>query len=197
MPRSSDRQRQLIANEAARIVLEQSVRDLHAAKLKAAERLGLSSRGKLPSNTDIEAAIHSHLALFGGLNHTDHLKKLRDAALQAVRFFATFHARLVGPVLAGTADPNSPVNLHVFADEPETFALFLQSRGVPCDQTQRRLRVSRERHEIYPVFRFVAGDVPMEVTVLPQGSRRQAPLSPVDGKPMRRAGESEILALIA
>ncbi|MFK7955405.1 MAG: hypothetical protein AB8B96_04860 [Lysobacterales bacterium] len=195
MAKRLDRQRQLIANEAARIVVEQSVRDLHAAKLKAAERLGLSSHGKLPANTDIEAAIHSHLALFGGADHNQHLQTLREAALEGVQFFSDFHARLVGPVLAGTADRNSPVTLHVFSDSPESIALFLGEQGIPFDETQRRLRVSRERHETFLVYQFMAGEVAIELTALPLSSRRQAPLSPVDGKPMRRAGVAEIQAL--
>lgn len=197
MARSSPRQRQLIANEAARIVLEQSVRDLHAAKLKAAERLGLSGQGQLPANTDIEAAIHSHLALFGGADHSANLSRLRQAALEGVQFFAQFHARLVGPVLHGTVDPHSAVNLHLFADTPESVALFLEAEGIPFDESQRRLRVSRETHEFFPMYQFMAGEAAVEVTVFPLSARRQAPLSPVDGRPMQRAGESEIRALQA
>ncbi len=195
MSRNANRQRQLIANEAARIVIEQSLRDLHAAKLKAAERLGLSGRGALPRNTDIEAAIRSHQALFGGSDHQLLLKTLREAALEGVRFFSEFHARLVGPVLAGTADSNSPVNLHLFADTPEAVAFFLDREGVPYDQSERRLRVTREDHRSYPLFRFMAGDVAIEATVFPLHARRQAPLSPVDGRPMERADEAAIRSL--
>ncbi|MEM9532022.1 MAG: hypothetical protein AAGA23_14010 [Pseudomonadota bacterium] len=196
MPRSAERHRQLIAAEAARIVINQSVRDLHSAKLKAAERLGLDGRGALPRNVDVEAAVKEHLALFGGSSHASRLRQLREAALEGLQFFAPFSPRLVGPVLAGTADPHSAVNLHVFADTPDEVNLFLTREGVPFEEQQRRLRVSRERHEFYPLLRFVAGDVSVEVTIFPKEGLRQAPLSPVDGKPMTRAGVSQVALLL-
>jgi hypothetical protein len=52
----SDRARQMLAQEAARIIVNQGIRDYGLAKKKAAERLGLNSRGSLPGNAEIEQA---------------------------------------------------------------------------------------------------------------------------------------------
>ena len=48
-----DRARQVLAQEAARIIVEQGIEDYHVAKIKAAARLGMSERGSLPGNTEI------------------------------------------------------------------------------------------------------------------------------------------------
>ena len=45
-------------------------------------------------------------------------------------------------------------------------------------------------------YRFTHNDAPVEATVFPIDGVRQAPISPIDGKPMRRAGKKEVLALL-
>ena len=97
------RERNVVAQEAARIIVEQGIRDYRVAKTKAAERLGVSTRGALPGNTEIEQAVSEHLLLFGGDAHASLLRALREAALSAMRLLEPFSPRLVGPVLAGTA----------------------------------------------------------------------------------------------
>ena len=65
MPRKRDngteRARQVLAQEAARIIVNHGVRDYRVAKQKAAERLGVNGRGALPGNAEIEAAVAEHL----------------------------------------------------------------------------------------------------------------------------------------
>src|SRR5690606_40456469 len=58
-----DRARHVLAQEAARIIVEQGIQDYRAAKIKAAERLGMSARGVLPGNSEIERAVGEHLQL--------------------------------------------------------------------------------------------------------------------------------------
>ena len=52
-----DRLRQALANETAKIITIEGVKDFHRAKIKASERLGNSQHGSLPSNFEIEQAI--------------------------------------------------------------------------------------------------------------------------------------------
>ena len=94
-----DRARLILAQEAARIIVEQGIDDFRIAKLKAAERLGMSGRGSLPGNAEIEKAVSEHLKLFGRELHIDLLRILRCAALTAMEMLAPFAPRLVGPVL--------------------------------------------------------------------------------------------------
>jgi hypothetical protein len=198
-PHEQDRTRQLLAQEAARIIVEQGLRDYRIAKIKAAERLGMNRRGALPGNTEIEQAIAEHLLLFGGESHAGFLQGLRTTALSAMRLLEDFTPRLVGPVLAGTADDKSAINLHVFADSSEVVALFLAERGFECRLYERRLKSRRGRGiqpEVIPGYEFKFEGEPVEATVFAIDGIRQAPLSPIDGKPMQRADEKSVSALL-
>ena len=118
----NDRARRVVAQEAARIIVEQGVQDYRLAKTKAAERLGMSDRGSLPRNGEIEEAVAEHLQLFRHDTHSPLLQSLRSAALSAMQMLSPFTPRLVGLVLAGTAGEHSAVNLHLFSDSAEQFA---------------------------------------------------------------------------
>ena len=192
-----DRARRLLAQEAARIIVEQGIEDYRVAKIKAAERLGMSERGSLPGNAEIEKAVCEHLQLFGRELHVDLLRVLRRAALSAMEMLAPFSPRLFGPVLHGTASANSAVNLHVFADNAEMVAVQLQQSSIPYRPFERRLKSRRDRVETFAAFRFTQGESDIEATVFPVDGVRQAPISPVDGKPMRRADVNAILKLLA
>jgi hypothetical protein len=192
----NDRARKVLAQEAARIIVEQGIEDYRVAKIKAAERLGMSERGSLPGNPEIEHAVSEHLKLFGRESHLDLLRVLRRAALSAMELLAPFTPRLVGPVLHGTAAANSAVNLHVFSDSAELVAGRLQERSVPYQPYDRRLKSRRDRAETFSGFRFTHDSSSIEATVFPLDGIRQAPISPVNGKPMRRADSRVVLKLL-
>ncbi len=109
-----------------------------------------------------------------------------------MRFFRHFEPRLVGPVLEGTADAHSPVALHLHADDADALARFFDEHDIPAQPRSRRVRLDRHRDAEFPVWVFSADDVPFDITVLPLDVLRQAPLSPVDEKPMRRASASQL-----
>ena len=197
---NGDRERQVLAQEAARIIVEGGIRDYRVAKMKAAERLGLSTRGSLPGNAEIEAAVTHHLSLFGGEAHSDHLRLMREAALSAMDLLNGFSPRLVGPVLQGTADHNSAINLHVFADSPESVALELHSQGFECSLYERRLKISRGKGaspETFGGYEFELEHAVVQATVFPVDGIRQAPISPIDGKPMKRADRKAVQSLLS
>lgn len=192
----NDRARKVLAQEAARIIVEQGIGDYRVAKIKAAERLGMSARGSLPGNPEIEHAVTEHLKLFGREPHLNLLRVLRRAALSAMELLAPFTPRLVGPVLHGTAAANSAVNLHVFSDSAELVAVRLQECSVPYQPYDRRLKSRRDRAETFSGFRFTHDSSSIEATVFPLDGIRQAPISPVNGKPMRRADSQAVLKLL-
>jgi hypothetical protein len=197
---NGQRARQTLAQEAARLIVEHGIRDYRVAKTKAAERLGISGRGLLPGNAEIELAVSDHLSLFGGDAHADHLRVLREAALAAMDLLDAFSPRLVGPVLQGTADHNSAVNLHAFADSPEAVALELLSRGYESRLYERRLRISRGKGaspDTFAGYEFELDHAVIQATVFPVDGIRQAPISPIDGKPMKRADRGSVEKLLA
>jgi hypothetical protein len=185
--RSGDDQRQRIAAEAARLISELGLRDYHQAKLRAAQRLGIHDERHLPRNTEIETALREYQRLFGGEERIVWLRRLRETAVEALQFFARFEPRLVGAVLDGTADQHSAVSLHLHDDDPNSLALFLDEQGIPYDQIERHLRWSPDDSERFDAYRFSADDVPIDLTLLPLSTLRQAPLDRIDGKPMKRA----------
>jgi hypothetical protein len=194
-----DRARLMLAQEAARIMVEHGVRDFRAAKQKAAERLGMSSRGSLPRNAEVELAVSEHLQLFGGGSHASYLDEMRQTAVAVMEIFEAFTPRLVGPVLSGTADENSAVNLHVFSDSPEAIAVQLAELGISYGPYERRLKTHRGRGatpDTFPGYRFAHEGVTVEATVFPADGIRQAPISPIDGKPMQRADRKNVENLI-
>ncbi len=192
----SDRERKVLAQESARIIVEPGIGDYRVAKIKAAERMGMTERGSLPGNPEIEHAVSEHLKLFGRESHLDLLRVLRRTALSAMELLAPFTPRLVGPVLHGTAAANSAVNLHVFSDSAELVALRLQENRVQYRPYDRRLKSRRDRAETFSGFRFTHDNSSIEATVFPLKGIRQAPISPVDGKPMRRADKNAVLELL-
>jgi hypothetical protein len=150
----------------------------------------------LPRNVEIEAALAERQRLFGGGLHSAQLVQQRRAALQAMQRLTLFNPRLVGAVLAGTATATAPVQLHLFADAPEPIALGLLDAHVPHELAHRRVRLTTERAENLPCVYFAVDAQAVEATVFPVDGIRQAPLSPVDGRPMRRADISEVRLLL-
>ena len=188
----TERARQMVAQEAARIIVNHGVRDYGAAKTKAAERLGLRTRGALPGNSEIEHAIEQHHQLFGGELHVDLLRCMRETALSAMDILSSFTPRLVGPVLIGTADENSAINLHVFADNAESVAMRLSTLDIQYWPYERRLKSHRGQTDNYAGFEFCHDSAEIQATVFPVDGIRQAPLSPIDHKPMDRADAARV-----
>jgi hypothetical protein len=184
--------RQRISREAARIMAEEGVQDYHAAKRKAVERLNLPEARQLPSNQEIEQALAEHLQLFHARQLPETLRHLRSLAVKAMQLLERFDPRLVGSLLTGNVTRYSEIQLHVTADTPELVAFFLQEHGIPYEEDNKRLRYGGDRFETVPTYRFLAEDTGIEVSIFTPAAAREAPLSPVDGRPMKRAGLKEV-----
>lgn len=124
--------RQRLAHEAARLMAEGGIRDFQMAKRKAAQRLGILDDASLPRNHEIEEALRQYQRLFLGDRQPAEVHRRREAALRALEFFAGFQPRLVGPVLEGTADARSPVDLHLHSDDPDAVPRWLDEHGIPA-----------------------------------------------------------------
>ena len=192
------RERRLqVAHAAARLMAEGGIRDYHQAKLKAAQRLGILDDASLPRNREIEEALREYQRLFLGQDQARALQRRREAALPALDFFRAFQPRLVGPVLDGTADANAAIALHLHSDDPDAVPRWLEEHRIPAEARTRHLRLDRERALDAPVWVFTADGLGFDLTVLPEAVVRQAPLSPVDEKPMRRASAAQLRELLA
>jgi hypothetical protein len=122
---------------------------------------------------------------------------LREQALAAMRAFSAFAPRLVGPVLAGSADTLQGVRLHLFTDHPEDLLRSLLDQAIPWQEREESLRYGGGVRRAHPVFSFFAGDIPFDLVVLPVDARRNPPLDPVSERPDRGAGTAEVERLLA
>ena len=188
--------RRMIAVEAARVMTEQAIRDPRQAVRKAAERLGSRDQRAWPDVGEVETALAEYQRIFRADAQPALLRALREAAVEAMKFFERFEPRLVGAVLDGTADEHSSVALHLFTDNPDSVGWFLDERGVPHEQDERKLAYERGEPLAFPVYRFSAGDTPVDLTVFPLDGLRQAPLGRDGEKPMRRAGLAAVRELV-
>src|SRR5688572_4088912 len=196
-PTRSDHLRSAVAQEAARLMAEHGIQDYLLAKRKAAERYGVFDGAFLPKNTEIEAALISHQRLFGAAQHERSLQEQRRVAAEAMRLLEKFEPRLVGPVLSGSATEFADIQLHVFSDSAEAVYTHLIDGRFEYEVLERRMRLAPGRELSVPSVRFWIGDVTVEAFVFPRDGIRQAPVSPVDGKPMRRADRREVLQMLA
>lgn len=184
-----------LVQEAARILCEEAVLDYRAAKLKAAQRLGLSGHAPLPDNASIQAAVIEYQRIFGGRDYAEHLRALRHTAVQAMRLLAEFQPRLTGAAVSGATTAAHRVQLHVFVDKAEALDLFFEDRGIPYQQDDRNYRYPGGREESVPLLRFEAGAIGVDVAMFGAEDLRRAPLSPTDGLPMKRLDLAEAQAL--
>ncbi len=185
-----------LVEAAARVFCEQQLTDYRIAKLRAFEQLGCLPGTPLPDNVAIEAAVIDYQQLFGGDAYHQHLRALREAAVQAMRLLDTFEPRMVGGAVTGAVTPQHRVQLHVFSDPPEMVDMFLMDRGIPFCEGARRYRDGRGRDTEIPLVQLEAGPVGVDIAIFPVDGQRQAPLSPVDGKPARRLTRSQVEALL-
>lgn len=193
--RDHDHMRMRLAQRTAQIILESGRRDFYAAKQKAAQQLGATDTKSLPNNSEIERALSEYQRLFRADKQPGQLVRLREIAVEAMQFLHRFNPRLVGSVLSGTADEHSVIRLHLFADTVESVGFFLMDNNIPHELSERRMKVGNEQVETYSVYQFMVDNQAVELVIfLPR--KNKTPLSPVDGKPMKRAGITEVEMLL-
>jgi len=187
--------RERLAQAAARLMIEGGIEDYGLAKRKAAEKLGVKDLGALPSNAQIAARVAERQRIFEPQTQRRRVEGLRRIALDVMDLLEPFQPRLVGSVLAGTATESSPIELHAFADSPESVAARLVDHGLVVRDCQRRYRYAANRVSLVPGYRFVQEGADVVVVTFPENGLREAPLSPVDQRPMRRASRNEVADL--
>lgn len=192
------RLRQMIAHEAARIMVEEGVKDFRLAKDKALRHLALGQHDThqiLPSNAEINDEVVARLRLFQGERQPAILRRLRETALEAMDLLAEFDPRLTGSVLEGTATEHSDINLHLVADSPESVLFFLMDRGIDHEPSSALLRFGGSTREL-PGLRFDLHDILVDCVIFSMDETRDPPLSKIDGKPMRRMRRKQLEALL-
>lgn len=192
-----ERLRSLVSQEAARIIVDEGVKDFHLAKQKAATRLKLSEQSALPRNSEIEQALADHQNLFNAAAFAAQLRKMREVALAAMKTMAEFEPLLTGGVLNGTAGPHDVISLHLFADASEEVLVKMLQLGIPYESRDKRFRWNaKEAPTLFPTVLFSADQREVELAIFPTRKAHQAPISPIDGKPMKRSDIRKLSRLL-
>ncbi|QGU33656.1 hypothetical protein [Thermochromatium tepidum] len=176
-------QREHLAYEAARIMIEQGLTDFESARRKAAARIGISDRRQWPSNEALKKAVLVQRRLFMGTEHDEQNRLLKREAMRAMRMLLEFEPRLIGLALHGVTSRQQGVELLLFADRPEDVLFKLADHGIPWREGERTLRYAGGQRVSHPVFAFMAGEIPFALIVLPPQARRQPPLDPITDRP--------------
>ncbi len=200
----SDRLRRELAQEAARLMVEEGVAQYLDAKHMAARRVfGRKNAGRmryrphdLPSNGEIQQAIQALVEMTEGPERLERLHLMRLDALDLMRALWPFSPRLIGSVSTGRARRGSDIDLHVFTDDLEALEAHMDGLGWRCQGetvTIRRGNAFEDYHHIHVLDR----PFPVEVSVYPRAELRVVQRSSTDGKPIVRLKAETLEALIA
>lgn len=198
--RREDRIRRCIAQEAARLMYEEGVREYRDAKRKASRHFGPDKALSLGSHLPSNAEIHSELQRLIGLHEEkvlpERLLRLRRGALRLMEMLEQFQPRLVGSVLTGAVTEQSDIDLHLFADSQEEVEEFLRGEGMPYELEIVTICHGGDFFD-YPHIYLDDEGVVVECTVYPLEDIHRIPKSSITGKPMVRAPAKKLRKLIA
>lgn len=190
--------RQLIAQEAARLMYEEGVREYRDAKRKAAHRYGARRAvmgAFLPSNAEIHKELQRLLGLYEPDVLPQRLLKLRMLALKYMELLAPFRPYLIGSVLSGVVSSKSDIDLHLFADSVEEVEVYLQNRGFEFESELVTVRKGGEFQD-YPHIYLVEDEIEIECSIYPPDERFRVSKSSITGKPMARADSKKLRSII-
>jgi hypothetical protein len=200
-----DHIRQLIAQQAARMMAEDGVHDFAYAKKKAGRQLGVSENSVLPTNAEIEEEIRLYHEIYNADEQPLELAKLRKTALITMQLFERFNPRLTGSVLDGTAGKFAQTNIHLFADNAKEVEIFLLSQQIPFESSEKSYRISdkpsKDKKEkvrkTVPVFTLETELGLQKLSVFEFDDLRVATKKTSDGSNANRADITELKQLIA
>ena len=173
-----DLMREQLAHQAAKLMAEDGITDHAHAKRKAARQLGAADTQHMPSNQEIDEALHSYRVLYQHDSHPGILHQLREEALTTMRLLVEFHPYLVGSVLSGTAGELSDINLMLFSDDAKAVLLFLLQHKIDFDDGEWKVRVNGHE-EIVPSYTLTSeSGTQTHIIVLPENARHSGSRHP-------------------
>lgn len=197
--------RQLIAQQAARMMAEDGISDFAYAKKKAGRQLGALDNSILPSNAEIETELKLYNALFLSDEQPENLRDLRNNALFTMQLLERFNPHLTGAVLDGTAGILSETHIHLFADSIKEVEMFLLNQQIPFDVNQKSYRIMNdgkrdkkgESRKTVPVFTLETEAGLIKLSVFEVDDIRVATKRASDGSNAERLNAEGLKALLA
>jgi hypothetical protein len=169
-PQRRDLMREQLAQQAAKLMAEDGIVDHAFAKRKAARQLGASDTQHLPSNQEVDEALHSYRLLYQQDSHPGILYQLRKEALDAMRMFESFHPYLTGSVLNGTAGEQSDINLMLFSDDEKAVLLFLLKHNIEFEDGEWITRIGGHEESVPSYTITSESGTLIHIVVLPENA---------------------------
>lgn len=197
--------RQLIAQQAARMMAEDGISDFAYAKKKAGRQAGTIINNGLPSNAEIEEELKLYNALFLSDKQPENLRELRKSALFTMQLLEKFNPYLTGSVLDGTAGLGSETHIHLFADSLKDVEMFLLNQNIPFDTNEKSYRMMNDGNrdkkgdarKKVPVFSLEMTTGVIKLSVFEFDGIRVPTKRAVDGSSAARADIEDVKALLA
>jgi len=187
--------RQLIAQQAARMMAEDGISDFAYAKKKAGRQLGAIDNSVMPSNIEIEDELKLYNALFLSEEQPENLAYLRKNALYTMELLAKFNPHLTGAVLDGTAGLGAETHIHLFAESLKDVEMFLLNKDIPFETNEKSYRVMNDgkrdkkgdNRKKVPVFTLETEHGLIKLSVFEVDDLRVATKRAADGSNAERA----------
>ncbi|MEK9940776.1 MAG: hypothetical protein VW548_07435 [Methylotenera sp.] len=197
--------RQLIAQQAARMMAEDGISDYAYAKKKAGRQLGVLENSILPSNAEIEEELKLYNMLFLSEEQPENLRDLRNNALFTMQLLARFNPHLTGAVLDGTAGMLAETHIHLFADSVKDVEMFLLNQQIPFEVNEKSYRIMNDgkrdkkgdQRKTVPVFTLETDKGLIKLSVFDIDDIRVATKRSGDGSNADRLNTDGVKALLA
>lgn len=197
--------RQLIAQQAARMMAEDGVSDYGYAKKKAGRQLGVMENSMLPSNTEIEEELKLYNMLYLSEEQPENLRDLRVNALYTMQLLERFNPHLTGAVLDGTAGMLAETHIHLFADSVKDVEMFLLNQKIPFNVNEKSYRMMNDgkrdkkgdQRKTVPVFTLETDKGFIKLSVFDIDDIRVATKRSADGSNADRLNTEGVKALLA
>ncbi len=201
---NSQQVRQLIAQQAARMMAEDGISDFAYAKKKAGRQVGTIDNSVLPSNLEIEEELKLYNALFLSDEQPENLRELRKSALYTMELLGKFNPYLTGAVLDGTAGLGSETHIHLFADSLKDVEMFLLNKDIPFETNEKSYRVMNDgkrdkkgdNRKKVPIFTLEMVSGLIKLSVFEVDDMRVATKRAADGNNAERANIEAVRAML-
>ncbi|MCB5188763.1 hypothetical protein LG200_12205 [Methylobacillus caricis] len=191
--------RQLITQQAARMMAEEGISDYAYAKRKAGRQLGVTDAHCMPTNSEIEEEIRLYHDIYSSEEQPEALLQLRKDALVVMQLLQRFNPHLTGAVLDGTAGKYAETHIHLFADSLKEVEMYLLNQQIPYETDEKSYRVSDRRstdRKKVPVFTLDGPNGMIRLSVFEVDDMRIPTKSPVNGSNATKANIETLQGLI-
>ena len=179
-------QRQQICDAAARIIYEDGIRDYQKAKQRACESLHIKSNTFLPTNEEIERAVHRRIELFENTQQDNALETNIRIAGDLLTILSNYQPRVTQSVFTSMKLKNSPLEIHTFSDSADLVCDELNWRGISSLIVEKRYRYTNSQYANVPLIVCQLDDCDIEISVFREKELHRSPVCPTNGRVYQR-----------